>query len=354
MEQSRVGNLVYREPLKIFNALEFLEAALVRHHVDLRILVAETGLWANPAVHQRLLSHGTAAFFPNRRRFRKANAESRGQRLGDLILDDNSYANNAIKQAIGVPRQNLVGFEACHIWPRSCYDERYHTAISNLVLLPRSLAGLTDHSPDVQLALQYRAFELYGWHPVERVQPAKPIGYPTNWLDPMPTPNAVRVATHTAYWDGGVASPVHLHTGRDLARYDVIGSDQSFCRLPKRITMLRLIQALWDAGATPDNIYAVLPKRGRRLFASADGCPDSKAFVEKMNSDRQRVGKTFDSARYFCQTDQLLHFAGRTFALTNQWGDWTAETIDALLRAFPELGVLVKRSGSCESKCAGQ
>ena len=87
-------------------------------------------------------------------------------------------------------RKNLVGFECCHIWPRTCYDPRYHTAIANLVLLPRVLAGLTDHDPSIQRAIQYRAFELYRWYPDGEQPPEQPQVYPENWREPMADPVA--------------------------------------------------------------------------------------------------------------------------------------------------------------------
>jgi hypothetical protein len=318
-----------------------------------QLLIAETGIWAHPEVHRRLLAQGTPARFPNCRRFRRSNGERRGDRIGNLILDDNSYANIAMKQAIGIPRQHIVGFETCHIWPESCYDEHYHTAVSNLVLLPRSLAGLTDHNPDIQLALQYRAFELYRWHPADQAQPVKPAGYPTNWRDPMPVSHfvlSVDAKIQTGHSD--IAPRANSFYRRDYAKFDAIIGGQSFHAMTMRFTALRLIKGLVNWGVTPNQIYAVLPTRGRRLFASADGHLDLKAFIDKMNSDRKRVGKTFDSARYLCQNDQLMSLEGRTFALTNQWGDGTEETIKALLQAFPESGIVVNRCGSLKSKTA--
>lgn len=35
---------------------------------------------------------------------------------------------------------------------------------------------------------------------------------------------------------------------------------------------------------------------------------------------------------------------GRTYALTNQWGGWTATTIATLLAAFPQAGIIVTPS----------
>lgn len=112
--------------------------------------------------------------------------ELRAQIKDGERLDDNSYANNALKRALGRPHGKLVGFEVCHIWPQSCYDARYHTVLANLVLLPRPLAGLTDHDPEIQAALQFRAFELYHWFPADVPAPQRPEYYPANWREPEP------------------------------------------------------------------------------------------------------------------------------------------------------------------------
>lgn len=101
-----------------YDASAMLRDAATRHGIRLSTLIAETGLWANPEVHKKLLTAGgSGAFFPDRRRCRAGQGEQRGQRAGAVILDDNTYANGAIKRALGVSRTDLLGFEACHIWP---------------------------------------------------------------------------------------------------------------------------------------------------------------------------------------------------------------------------------------------
>ena len=112
-----------------------------------------------------MAENGVGTFYPNMRRYRAGLGEQRRQIVGTECLDDNTYANNAIKKAIGVNRRDIANFDACHIWPQSCYDSRCHTAIANLVLLPRPLAGLSDHDPETQAALQFRSYELYKWCP---------------------------------------------------------------------------------------------------------------------------------------------------------------------------------------------
>lgn len=167
-----------------YNGEAALVAATRKHNIHLSLLVAETGLWAHPAVHQRLLAeNGTGAVFSHCRRARRE--ERRGTVVDGVRLDDNTYANTAIKRALGLPRAKIVGYHACHIWPLTCYDARYHTAVANLVLLPSPLAGLTDFDPEVAAALQYRAFELYGWHPEGQEVPRRPDPYPDNWQPPV-------------------------------------------------------------------------------------------------------------------------------------------------------------------------
>ena len=166
------------------NADILLHRALEKHKIRLSVLVAEIALWADPEVHRILIAENTTGcFFPYTRRFKRGTDEIRGTVVNGIRLDDNTYANRAIKQAIGADI-NAIGFEACHIWPNSCYDERYHTVIANLVLLPRALASLSDHNKEVCQSLQYRAFELYCWFPREEKQPEKPAFYPDNWRRP--------------------------------------------------------------------------------------------------------------------------------------------------------------------------
>jgi hypothetical protein len=168
------------------NADILLQEAMEKHDIHLSVLVAEVALWADPKVHRILLAeNSTGCFFPHTRRLRRAKGETRGAVVDGIRLDDNTYANHAIKQAIGTGR-DAKGFEACHIWPNSCYDERYHTVIANLVLIPRALASLSDHSREVRQSLQYRGFDLYGWYPVEEKQPERPDFYPNNWRRPEP------------------------------------------------------------------------------------------------------------------------------------------------------------------------
>lgn len=92
--------------------------------------------------------------------------------------DDNTYANQYIKKAVLASFKDRFGglgtflydcfrdYEACHIWDLPD-DRRYYASIANLVLLPRSIAGLSDHNNDVKALLKYEASQRFGFYPDE-------------------------------------------------------------------------------------------------------------------------------------------------------------------------------------------
>lgn len=340
---------------QVIRAADLLRDSAVRHGIRLSVLIAETGLWANPEVHRRLaLDTPPGAFFPDRRRCRLGQGESVGQKIGQLTLDSNSYANVAIKRAIGVEPEKLIGFEACHIWPLTCYDERYHTLIANLVLLPRALASLSDHDPQIAAVLQFRAFELYGWHPAVAPVPERPLDYPDDWREPMPFSQAVartlakRTLRRVPSTDGeaALAPGTGSGAGRDYTRYDVHVGARSYTGLPKRAAMLAVVRGLVAAGVPPSDISAALPSLDSRLFRSADGDLSSTEFIAAVTASRAASGKTFDPIRFFCGDDDLIHHDGRTYALSSQWGGWTQDAVDRILSEFPDRGISVVPNGT--------
>ncbi len=163
-----------------------LESTLVKLNIDLAQLVARTALWASPEVFEFLVKeNGNGTWYPKTRRWRQNKGEIVGQIVDEVYLDKNNYPNAAIKRAIGLDRK-VENYQACHIWPDSCYDERYHKCIANLVLLPRAIAGLSDHDTLTQQSLRYHSYELYSWHPEGEIPPEMPKGYPSEWRPPFP------------------------------------------------------------------------------------------------------------------------------------------------------------------------
>jgi len=131
---------------------------------------------------------------------------------------------------------------------------------------------------------------------------------------------------------------------RDFTRFDVKAEGKSYSNLPKRTMMLIVLSHLLNRGVQPETISRVISSRGNRLFRIAEGELDESAFLEQLTETRAREGHSFDPVRWFCTDDQLVRTRGRTIAISNQWGDGTAECVDAILAAFPEHGLSVSPS----------
>lgn len=158
------------------NGNAVLQEVVQKLNISLPALVAGAAFWAPPT------PSATTPRYPNTRRFRKG--EKLGKSADGVVLDNNTWANITLKRTLSHVGK-FKDFAVCHIWPQTCYEERYHTVPANLVLLPRELAGLTDHNREIEQCLQYRAWELYCWHPEESPQPTKPDNYPDNWREPV-------------------------------------------------------------------------------------------------------------------------------------------------------------------------
>lgn len=158
------------------NGADLLAQVTREMGLNLSEFVARCAIWAHPRVFAELARIDPhAAWYPGVRR--KQVGEERGALLDGVRLDDNSKANQAIKlAALGIRKATQL--HACHVWPRSCYDARYHTAIGNLVLVPAPIASLTDHDRSVAASLRRRAFELYAWRPEGEAEPERHEDYP--------------------------------------------------------------------------------------------------------------------------------------------------------------------------------
>lgn len=163
---------------------DLVAMAAVAQNMDFAALVAMSSIWAPVEEH---INCGRGAKHPDTRRMKPSEERGFCHEKG-LRLDSNSYPNAqmkaVLKKAYGI-ELTPGSFETCHVWPETCYDARYHTCFANLVMLPRSIAALSDHNERVQKVLQYRAYELFEWHPEAEPAPQKPENYPKQWFEPQ-------------------------------------------------------------------------------------------------------------------------------------------------------------------------
>jgi hypothetical protein len=133
---------------------------------------------------------------------------------------------------------------------------------------------------------------------------------------------------------------------RDHTKFDVTVQGQIHRALNKRRAILTVVQALAKAGISPESMSRAVPSRGDRFIISAVGKLDSLSFIETVTNDRVAQNRTFDPARWFYSDEELVHFDGRTYAVSNQWGTGTEQTLRDLTSQFPQAKIVIEAHDS--------
>ncbi len=177
-------------------AAEVVTSACGELGIELADLIALASIW----IHPEVASAVNRPWFPAHRRANVGLREN-GQQvefvrqvIDGVTLDNNTYANVAFKQALGIDRGDFIGFHVCHIWPGTVYDARCYSHPANLVGIPAELSSLTDHHSHIVACLKFRSWELYGWKPAMEPAPERPESFPVRWREPFALNDAARKA----------------------------------------------------------------------------------------------------------------------------------------------------------------
>src|SRR6185295_2944058 len=106
-----------------------------------------------------------------------------GQVRNGIRYWTNQPAEAAFFEALGVNQERYTGHIVCHVYPGSPADPKHFTNIANLFIIPTTLASFTEWGP-ILAALQWRAFELYGYSGPPGRRPARPDRLPRTWRAP--------------------------------------------------------------------------------------------------------------------------------------------------------------------------
>ncbi len=127
-------------------------------------------------------------------------------------------------------------------------------------------------------------------------------------------------------------------SSRDFTRYDVVISGKIITNQPKRGMMYHIIKCIIASGIDPEQVAEVIPWRKNRLFYSFDAELNEEKVVEQLLV-KQQGGAVPKNRRYFSKEDELFHINGKTYILTNQWGNKTLDAVELLKIAYPDLGI---------------
>jgi hypothetical protein len=70
-------------------------------------------------------------------------------------------------------------------------------------------------------------------------------------------------------------------------------------------------------------------------WISVEGILEPDEFRERASQLRAKLGGSYNLRRYFCDDGELFHSAGRTYALSNQWGLSTLPVVDEIISLVP-------------------
>jgi hypothetical protein len=130
---------------------------------------------------------------------------------------------------------------------------------------------------------------------------------------------------------------------KDFTKFEVSIDDHASGDLPKRRAIFVIVKALCDSGVAPEQIVKVIGKRPGMLFRSIAGDHNSATFLAQIGPLKD---KKFESHRYFCNDDELIHFDGKTYAFTNQWGRSFGDAMKMLCEKFQNRKISCKAIGS--------
>lgn len=125
---------------------------------------------------------------------------------------------------------------------------------------------------------------------------------------------------------------------RDFTKFDVSVADKKHSDQSKRWMMFHIISGILKAGGKPDQISEALPARKFNIF---DGILSADQVYEKIMADDK--GQTVPrSRRFFINEGEFFHIDGKTYVLSNQWGNGTLEAVTTLSKMFPDLKIHIQ------------
>jgi hypothetical protein len=121
----------------------------------------------------------------------------------------------------------------------------------------------------------------------------------------------------------------------DWTRYDVQLKDDLRRTLYKREVMFVVFRFLVDEGVAPEEIERTI---GRKVFEVVERLVDGPTFRAELV--KRRPNDAIAVKRFFSGDDQLIAYAGKTYAASNQWSKDTMEAaMRAVLTKYGSLGL---------------
>lgn len=128
---------------------------------------------------------------------------------------------------------------------------------------------------------------------------------------------------------------------RDFTRFIVIHAGGETGPLPKRRAMLEIIRLLVNEGHSPEELQEVF-KMNRFLVFEGLLLSEEEFVGKQILTVRDQAPAPFYPRRYFTAEEELIHFGGKTYIFSNQWGSGTREVMQRIFDRYPQSGITVE------------
>jgi hypothetical protein len=128
--------------------------------------------------------------------------------------------------------------------------------------------------------------------------------------------------------------------GPDFTRYDLACAGQQLARQWKRNMIYAIARAAVEQNIPPLDLP--IP-RGKWLVVASE-CASATAFEERLAQEPDAGTRAWGPKRWFCDEGEFLNHGGRTYCLSNLWGDQVLPIIDDIKAKYPQLGISYERS----------
>jgi hypothetical protein len=126
-------------------------------------------------------------------------------------------------------------------------------------------------------------------------------------------------------------------SGADYKRFDVRIDGEPHPTMSKRSAIFLICKHICEKGVNPDDITALFDWAPNRVWFSVDGVVDAPEF--RRIADAQTSSGTYHS-RWFCGDGELIEANGKTYALSNQWGDpYWLKAMTLLKERYPQFKI---------------
>ena len=143
-------------------------------------------------------------------------------------------------------------------------------------------------------------------------------------------------------------------SGRDFTRYDVTINGHTWTAQAKRRVVLLVVRRLAELGFPPDAVGKAVGFRKTNSFYCVPGeVRTEQEFIDAAKAQAKTNGREFAEHRFFTADEELIAAAGKTYAVSNHWGNRAIRWAREALSAFPQAGVKIEESDGLDVESEG-